>query len=499
MDLIPHRMKAANFAFVPHRFCGKVAGMLIPQNRLLLAVGALVVPLAAAAGLLPPPLAEAALAGIGAALAAATMDAAWSAARGARGVEFTLPEVVRLSKGRPGTVPVVVRNAWPGLPARRLRAGPGWPEAVHTPVPELTLTLERGVERTRFDWPCTGLQRGRYGVGHVYYEEASPLGLWAVRRSAGVAGELRVYPDLRAERRAAAAFLHRGSLGSHAQRQVGRGREFEKLRDYVPGDSIEDISWKATARRQRPVSKTFQIERTQEIYVVVDASRLGARPARLPAGDGGSGAEGERVGEGNGARVEAVPTVLERYLSSALLLCLAAERQGDLFGLTTFAEGVKNFLRAKNGAAHFDACREAIYALEPTPVSPDFDELCTFLRLRLRRRALLVVLTSSLDDPALAEGFIKAVERVSRQHVVLVNSLRPAGVAPLFDDADRGAAVRTTEHVYQRLGGHLRWQTLQETENRLRRLGVGFHLLDESKMTEQLVTQYINVKRRQVI
>ena len=68
--------------------------------------------------------------------------------------------------------------------------------------------------------------------------------------------ELRVYPDLRAERKqAAAVFLTRSGLGSHAQRQVGRGRDFEKLRDYVAGDSIEDISWKATARRQKPVSK----------------------------------------------------------------------------------------------------------------------------------------------------------------------------------------------------------------------------------------------------
>ena len=101
-----------------------------------------------------------------------------------------------------------------------------------------------------------------------------------MRRSQAAGCELRVYPDLRAERRqAAAVFLTRNGLGSHAQRQVGRGRDFEKLRDYVAGDSIEDISWKATARRQKPVSKVFQVERTQEVYVVIDASRLSGRSA----------------------------------------------------------------------------------------------------------------------------------------------------------------------------------------------------------------------------
>ncbi len=472
--------------------------MLVPQPRLLTVTGLVVVPLATVAGLLPPPIAWGAVAGIGLVALLAALDAVLGAVGRGREITFELPEVARLSKGRPGTVPVVVRNGRPGAPARGLRVGLGWPEAIHTPRAELTLPLAAGVERTRFEWPCAAARRGRFGLERIYYEEASPLGLWAVRRVARVRCELHVYPDLRAERRqAAAVFLHRGSLGSHAQRQIGRGRDFEKLRDYVPGDSIQDISWKATARRQRPVSKTFQVERTQEVYVLIDSSRLSARPAR-------ESAEVAEVAEdaataGPAAGVEAAPSVLERYLSASLLLCLAAERQGDLFGLATFADGVRAFLRAKNGPAHFDACREAIYALEPTLVSPDFDELCTFLRLRLRRRALLVVLTSSLDDPVLAEGFTRAVAGVSKQHVVLVNSLRPAGVAPLFGDADGGVAVRTTDDVYGRLGGHLRWQKLREMENRLRRLGVGFRLVDEARITEQLVTQYVNVKQRQLI
>ncbi len=475
--------------------------MLLPQNRLLALVTLGLLPLAVAGGLWTEPVSTGAMVGAAALLLAAAVDAGMGWFRAGRGLEFQLPETVRLSKGRAGTVAVVIVNQQPGAPGRRLRLGLAWPETVQTPTEILAVTLHAGTERARLEWVCTAGRRGRYALERVHYEEASPLGLWAVRRSAATACELRVYPDLRAERRQAAAiFLSRGGLGSHAQRQVGRGREFEKLRDYVAGDSMEDISWKATARRQRPVSKVFQVERTQEVYVLIDASRLSARPAQdatEPAHpDGEDEAEAART-----ATTEIItgPTVLERYLSSALLLCLAAERQGDLFGLGTFADGVQHFLRAKNGPAHFDACREAIYALEPAVVSPDFEELCTFLRLRLRRRALLVVLTSSLDDPVLAESFLRSVEGVSRQHVVLVNSLRPTGVTPLFADADGGVGVVTTGDVYRRLSGHLRWQKLHECEKRLRRLGVGFTLLDESRMTEQIVTQYLNVKQRQVL
>jgi uncharacterized protein (DUF58 family) len=58
---------------------------------------------------------------------------------------------------------------------------------------------------------------------------------------------------------------------------MGRGREFEKLREYQPGDSIEDVQWKASARRQSLITKVYQVERTQEVYAIVDASRLSGR------------------------------------------------------------------------------------------------------------------------------------------------------------------------------------------------------------------------------
>ena len=69
---------------------------------------------------------------------------------------------------------------------------------------------------------------------------------------------------------------------------IGKGREFEKLREYIPGDSYDEIHWKATAKRGRPVTKVFQIERTQEVYVVIDASRLSALqpPVRNPKSEG---------------------------------------------------------------------------------------------------------------------------------------------------------------------------------------------------------------------
>jgi uncharacterized protein (DUF58 family) len=477
---------------------------LAPRNLLLILVALLVIPLAVAA--LQPSLTPMSLGLCALVLFIAGFDFAAAIQRKADlGVRF--PEIVRSSKDKPANISFILQNERPGLGARFLRLGVAFPTEIETIHRERTVLLGQGMDRTQFEWPCIPRRRGSYGLDRLYFEEASLLGLWSVRRSLPIRCELRVYPNLLADRRqAAAVFLHRGGLGSHAMRQVGRGRDFEKLRDYIAGDSIEDISWKATARRQRPVSKVYQIERTQEVYVIVDRSRLNARLAPRTAPAAGPALSTSNIvrppvdnkppdDENAPEPMGDAATLLERYISSALLLCLAAERQGDLFGLVTFSDRVERFLRAKNGQAHFNTCRDAIFNLEPAAASPDFEELCAFLRVRLRRRALLIFLTS-LDDPVVGESFTKQIELISRQHLVMVNMLKPSTVAPLFTNA---GAVSTVDDIYERLGGHLQWQKLRERENLLRRAGVRFALLDHERMTEQLVTQYVNIKRRQIL
>ncbi len=316
--------------------------------------------------------------------------------------------------------------------------------------------------------------------------EPRRLGLWAIRRKASLHGEIRVYPNLIAERKnLAALFVNRGAFGLHAQRQVGQGRDFEKLREYVPGDGLDEIHWKATARRGHPVTKVFQIERTQEVYVIIDASRLSGRRI-LP--------DSKLQVSGTAAQAQVETSVLERFLTSALILGQAAEQQGDLFGLLTFTDQARTFLRAKNGKEHYAACRDAIYALEPENVTPDFDEIGSFIRTRLRRRALLIFLTS-LEDPVLAESFIRNMSLLAGQHLVLVNMLKPDGADPLFTHPD----VTDIDDVYRHLGGHLRWHGLRELEKVLQRRGVHFSLIENERLARELVTQYLNVKRRQLL
>src|SRR5262249_12453160 len=289
------------------------------------------------------------------------------------------------SKEREGHLPLMFRRD-EGEPSLAVRVGFAFPPAIKALPDAADVTLPAGLAVVRWNWPLLPRRRGIFSLDRVILETASPLGFWSRREASPLNLELRVYPDLRAERRQIAAhFLPRGGVGVRKRRQVGKGREFEKLREYIPGDPPEEIHWKATARRRKPVTRVYQIERTQEVYVILDTSRLSARLAPLTAGPAAKDAASIRthaaLDDADLVALEsAPPTTLERLISAGLLLGDVAARQGDLFGLVTFADRVENFLRARGGVGQHQAVREALYAVQPRMVSPDFGELCAFLR-----------------------------------------------------------------------------------------------------------------------
>jgi uncharacterized protein (DUF58 family) len=450
--------------------------MIVPASRLLFWVAAIVLPFALM-GMVEPVTAPVSLACIGGFALAAFVDALLAPRRLA-GVSVHLPPIIRLSKEREGGFELRIKNE--SKVSRRLRLAPGWPVEIRPEREEMDTVLAAGAEWSALPCPCTPSKRGNYKLESVWLETASPLGFWVTRQRRPVSSEIRVYPNLLRDRHdLAALFLNRGALGLHAQRQMGKGRDFEKLREYVPGDGFDEIHWKASARRGRPITKVFQVERAQEIYVVIDASRLSARQSPLSSGTAESGA---------------LESDLERFVTAALVLGLAAEKQGDFFGLVAFTDKIEKFVRAKSGRSHFSSCRDALYTLESKIVAPDFEEVCSFVRQRLRRRALLIFLTA-LDDPALAESFVRDVELIRRQHVVLVNMRQPQGATPLFSDPDVGSA----NELYERLGGHLQWQGLREVEIILRRRGIQFTQFKNERLSAELVSQYINIKQRQLL
>lgn len=484
---------------------------IVPTNRLLVWVAIVLLPFGTVATALPD-YSQIGLAVVLGFIAIVLLDLTLSLHK-LDGITVSLPEVVRWVKNRPGALPVEIHN--PNESPMRLRLGLPLPPQIHAGAGQQNGAPESEHGDAKVDWHlqlpaaaaqshteirCTPLERGRYHLTRAHLETPSRLGLWGVRSVSPLRSELRVYPDLWSERRRMAAmFYSRGLFGRHAQRQVGKGRDFEKLREYVPGDSFDELHWKATARRGRPITKVFQIERTQEVYVIIDASRLSARllPSNPPTAEVTADARTASPALPISDPAQAPqfpPATLERLITAALVLGLAAEQQGDLFGLLVYTDKIQSFIRANTGRAHFNSCRDTLFALTPQIVTPDFEELTTFIRLRLRRRALLVFLTA-LDDPLLAEGFVRNISLISRQHLILVNMLRPPGIEPFFGNRPPAGV----NDLYSRLGGHFLWQHLRELEKTLQHRGVRLSLVDEERLTAQITTDYLRIKARQLL
>jgi uncharacterized protein (DUF58 family) len=437
---------------------------MVPSSRLIWIVLLAGFPVAVGAGLFPGarPVAYAVFGGI---VVLALIDALLRG-RSLAGLRVELlPALLRVAQDREAQVRVRVHNG-----KRRscvVKIGLVAPDGIEAASEEQEVRLPAGAEAADFFWTWTPRRRGRYRVDEYFLEAKSPLGLWAARRRGAATLELRVYPNLR--RDSALLARRQGPEGLHAVRQVGRGREFERLREYVAGDGSDEIHWKATARRGHPITKVYQVERTQEVYVIIDSSRLSARP----------------LGE---------ETALDRAIKTALIVGAAAERRGDLFGVAAFSGQMEAFVRARNGKTHYAECRDAINELRTHPISPDFDEIATFLRLNLRRRSLLLFLTS-LEDPVLGENFARATKLLARRHVVLAGMLRPTEARPLFT----GPEVESTDEVYRSLAGHLAWRKLRELEVTLARQGVRLALLEPATFSGRMIELYDEVKQRQLL
>lgn len=413
------------------------------------------------------------------------------ARKGLSGIALVLPETCRYTLHRSSTLKAVLKRAHP----RALEAGL-WIDApsLLAPIPgNQRFRMDGGDQNLTLLLPVLPVQRGLGRIATYRLEMRSPLGLWNIHRRGAVECEVKVYPDLGEGRSAFASPENQPLSGAHHGRQLGKGWEFEKLREYIHGDDFHDIHWKATARKGFPVTKVFQIENTQQVYVILDSSRLSAIPFHAAAPPRsrtekppGSGSPGVQDG--------VATTSLEYYIRAALRLGMAAERQGDYYGLVLHGEQPDTLVRAGKGKAHYGAYRDALYNVQGRPGSPDYPELFSFLRLQLRKRALLIFFCS-LEDPALSEAFIANIGLISRQHLVSVNMVRPPGIQPLFADHP----VASADDIYGRLADQLYLQNLAMVGRSLKRQGASFQAWDPSRLSMETISQYLDVKKRQAL
>jgi uncharacterized protein (DUF58 family) len=475
--------------------------MIAPRTNLVAWAAAIILPLSILAGLVGS-LRSISVLGIAVFALASLVDLLLGLGK-YRPLEFQIPPVNRVTAGRGFELGLKLSGT--GLRGGIIRLGLDLPPAVKADQSSIALRIKGDLVNLLVPVKAVAEQRGAYPINRLFFDWVSPGRFWVFRQERPLKSELRVYPDLALEGRKIAHFLNRGGFGVHRQRQIGRGREFEKLREYEPGDSFDSIHWKAAAKRHKPITKVFQVEKSQEVYLAIDSSRLSSRSipsSAVPLSSSFSSSSStipsaadppEPEGPGHaGARPH--QTILERSIAAALLAGATAERQGDLFGLITFSDKVDQMARARSGSLHFNHCRDLLVNLQPKLVAPDFEDIAATLLNRLTKRSLLVFLTS-LDDSVTGENFLLAARFLARRHLVMAIMLLPPGTQPLFS----APGVEHLDQIYENIAGHLRWAKLQELRKQLLQAGVRFHLAPDQNFTLTVVGEYLATKRRQLL
>ena len=336
-------------------------------------------------------------------------------------------------------------------------------------------------------WPWTAeialLRRGLWPGPRVGVERQSRFRIWRLRRWFEVPEPLRIDANLRPGRQEILRSpVYRMLVASQQTPWTGHGRDFERLREYQPGDTYSEIAWKSTARRGSPVTRLFQWEQKQEVYFVVDQSRVSALAVHPPT-DPESAAPQDR----------APRRMLDLAVETALVGATVALELGDEFGLVTYADGAKSWMRAGSGQSQFHQFRDRLLNIEPLPTTADYEALFADIRVRLRRRAYLVLL-ADLTERSVSDSLRRGVGLVRSSHALLMTSILPAHARPAFSPKED---LKTDQDVYAALAGDRENQRLAALARQLRQLDVQLRYIPPEKFLRTAVEGYLENKREQ--
>lgn len=308
----------------------------------------------------------------------------------------------------------------------------------------------------------------RFSRIYVWYETA--LGLMRRRTRIEAEEAIRIYPDLAAVERYGNLTVRNRLIeaGLRRMRMRGEGTEFESLREYGAGDAFRAIDWKATARRGKVMVVQREVERSQDVMLMVDCGRL------MTA----------RIGE---------QRKLDYAITAALSVASIASLASDRVGVVAFARDVLLARSPRSTAASMHALANALSDVEPRFEESDYARAISYVRSHLHRRSLVVLFTDVID-PVSQSTVLAELSTLARRHVVLCAFMNDAAVAQTLattpqtiDDAYRLDVALGLEHERT-----VAAKTLERT---------GIIVLDAPapKLAVATIDEYLRIKSRALI
>jgi uncharacterized protein (DUF58 family) len=313
-------------------------------------------------------------------------------------------------------------------------------------------------------------RRGASEMPAVHLRFPTRLGLWTRHQIRPLPTPIRIYPDIRAVYRyeLMARQNRLSEIGVRMVRMPGQGREFERLREFRYGDEIRQIDWKATARQRQLISREFNVERNQNIVIMVDCGRFMRNET-----DGIS--------------------YLDRALNSAIMLSYIALGQGDNVSLLAFSNKIERFIRPVRGKPGIQSILRSTYDIQASQNVSDYSLALEYLTTVQRKRALIVLITFVTDELQL-RVIGESLKLRSLPYLPLCVLLQDVGLRQMADripesDLD---AYHTAAAAQVLTGQSHEAASLREA---------GIMLIDTPPdlLTERLINEYLSIKARNLM
>ena len=357
---------------------------------------------------------------------------AWVAAMGAVGIADLCvagsPRSVALTRSLPAQVrlgetvasELTIRNTG----RRRIRGivRDGWQPSAGASPTRARIEIPAGERRTIMT-RLTPFRRGDRRAEHVTIRSFGPLGMVARQATIAETSYLRVLPPFTSRKHLPSRIARLRELdGATSVQMRGPGTEFDSLRDYVRGDDIRSIDWRATARRADAAGSTLTVrtwrpERDRRVVIVIDSGRTSA--ARIA----------------DEARID---TAFE----STLLLAALASRAGDRVDSVIYDRRVRGRVQGATGSDLLAKLVTSMAPIQPELIEMDWSAVPSLVRSVTASRALVVLMTS-IDSPGASRALLSILPQLTRKHLVVVASVTdPAVVEATVDRRDRNSIYR---------------------------------------------------------
>jgi uncharacterized protein (DUF58 family) len=349
------------------------------------------------------------------------------------------------------------------------------PASLRIAPPLLQLTVP-AKSRAQIAYPILPRTRGDIRIGRLFLRYQTQFGFAERWTAAEIRQTVRVFPDLE-QARQHALYLIRSrqvEMEKRRRRQRGQGREFESLRDYRQGDDARDVCWTATARRHHLTTRVFEIERSQAVWMVLDAGRL--LRAEVPEAD-------------NDPRL----SKLDYAVNAALSLAQVATQCGDRVGLLAYGRSVQQKVSTGRGRGHLRTIIDSLAQVHGEATEADHSSAARTLLTEQHRRSLVVWITDFAETPTLPEVIEYALQ-ISRRHLVVFGAVNQPDLTALAR-----AVPKTVDDMYRHAAAleisHRRDVLLRG----LRQRGVLASELIPGLLASSLVNQYLDIKERNLL